>query len=458
MTPTIRLGVTGLSRAGKTVFITALVRALQSGGRLPFFAAEAESRILSAVLVPQPDDTIPRFDYEDHLAALGADPPAWPESTRRISELRIVLTYRTASPVAAMLGPQRLNVDIVDYPGEWLIDLGLMDRSFEAWSAEALELAAARPKAAAEFTAFASALPGGDPEQTAIAGAALYTRYLEACRSGDEGVATMGPGRFLTPGDYEGSPLVTFFPLGAETAASPALRRLLRDRYNGYRDKLVTPFFKTHFARLDRQIVLVDALGAINRGPAATADLERALADVLSAFRPGTNSWLDALLGRRHIDKLAFAATKADHLPSSSHDRLESILALITQRAAMRAAGAGADVHVMALAALRSTREAEAKAGNERLPLIVGTPLDGETLGAKRFDGRTETAVFPGDLPVDPAQALVGLTPDAEAAAVRFLRFRPTRLTGPGPGGDIPPAPHIRLDRALDFLLSDRLQ
>src|SRR5262245_48057517 len=41
MTPTVRLGVTGLARAGKTVFITALVRSLVEGGRLPFFHAMA---------------------------------------------------------------------------------------------------------------------------------------------------------------------------------------------------------------------------------------------------------------------------------------------------------------------------------------------------------------------------------------------------------------------------------
>ena len=35
--PTIRLGVTGLSRAGKTVFITALIHGLTRGGRFPVF-------------------------------------------------------------------------------------------------------------------------------------------------------------------------------------------------------------------------------------------------------------------------------------------------------------------------------------------------------------------------------------------------------------------------------------
>ena len=36
--PTLRLGVTGLSRSGKTVFITSLVHNLLNGGRLPLLA------------------------------------------------------------------------------------------------------------------------------------------------------------------------------------------------------------------------------------------------------------------------------------------------------------------------------------------------------------------------------------------------------------------------------------
>ena len=70
--PVIRLGVTGLSRAGKTVFITSLVANLMDRGRMPQLMAEAEGRILAAYLQPQPDDTMPRFDYETHLGALTA--------------------------------------------------------------------------------------------------------------------------------------------------------------------------------------------------------------------------------------------------------------------------------------------------------------------------------------------------------------------------------------------------
>jgi hypothetical protein len=65
--PTVRLGVTGLSRAGKTVFVTALVHGIVRGGRLPVFEALASGRIAGARLSPQPDDAVPRFDYERHL-------------------------------------------------------------------------------------------------------------------------------------------------------------------------------------------------------------------------------------------------------------------------------------------------------------------------------------------------------------------------------------------------------
>ena len=92
--PVIRLGVTGLARSGKTVFITSLVANLLDRGRMPGLMAEAEGRIGAAYLQPQPDDTVPRFDFESHLAALTGPQPHWPDSTRAISELRLSLRVR----------------------------------------------------------------------------------------------------------------------------------------------------------------------------------------------------------------------------------------------------------------------------------------------------------------------------------------------------------------------------
>ena len=66
---------------------------------------------------------------------------------------------------------------------------------------------------------------------------------------------------------------------------------MMRRRYDAYRDIVVRPFFRDHFARLDRQIVLVDTLAAINAGPDAVLDLERALAQVLDCFQIGRKTF-----------------------------------------------------------------------------------------------------------------------------------------------------------------------
>ena len=459
-TPTVRLGVTGLARSGKTVFITALVRSLVANGRLPFFGPAAEGRILRAYLEPQPDDDVPRFAYEEHLASLAAEQPAWPQSTRRISELRITIEYESRHLLRRRVGSGRLHVDIVDYPGEWLIDLPMLDLSFAQWSRTALAAARdpRRSTAAAPFLAFLLAHDAANPEDEhkAIEGAALYTAYLRAARIISPADLMLGPGRFLMPGDHEGSPLLTFMPLdltdGVEVKRG-SLAAMMERRYDAYRTRIVRPFFRDHFARLDRQIVLVDALGAIASGAAAVRDLEASLATVLASFRPGASRWLSALLPRR-IDRIVFAATKADHIHHTSHDRLEAVLTALTKRAADRATFQGAEVKALALAALRSTEETEIVHNGEALGCIVGTPLKGEIIDGRVFDGAARARVFPGDVPGDAMSLLDGR---AGASDLSLVRFGPQRVAADAPDGRRAPWPHIRLDRALDFLIGDRL-
>jgi predicted YcjX-like family ATPase len=273
------------------------------------------------------------------------------------------------------------------------------------------------------------------------------------------------PGRFLMPGNLRGSPALTFAPLDlpAEGAAPEgSLWAMMVRRYEAYKDVVVRPFFRDHFSRLDRQVVLVDALAAFNSGPEALVDLEAALAGILDCFRIGRSTLLSALF-RPKIDRILFAATKADHLHHSSHDRLEAVLRRTVSRAVATAEDTGAEIDVVALAAVRATREAQVQRGREKLPSILGTPAASEMAGGEAFDGNTEVATFPGDLPADPEQLFAGegafrglSSAAAEKTDFRFLRFRPPQLDSPGADG--PMLPHIRLDRALQFLIGDRLQ
>ena len=120
--PTLRLGVTGLARSGKTVFTTALVHHLTRGTPLPAFRAAAEGRIRRARLAHQPDDEVARFPYEEHAETM-IEARRWPQSTTRISEMRVEVEYERAAGWRS--GPATLTLDIVDYPGEWLLDLAL---------------------------------------------------------------------------------------------------------------------------------------------------------------------------------------------------------------------------------------------------------------------------------------------------------------------------------------------
>src|SRR5262245_61864787 len=205
MTPTVRLGVTGLARSGKTVFITSLIRNLVGGGRLPFLAAMAEGRVARAYLEPQPDDRVARFAYEEHLSDLARDPPLWPESTRQVSQLRLTVEYRSARVMRRALSTGRLHIDVVDYPGEWLLDLPLLDLDFAQWSAGALRDAQARaglPAAQTWLRFLGSIDPAGPAEEPrAIEGSKLFTLYLQEARAADAPLAAPmiapGPGRFL---------------------------------------------------------------------------------------------------------------------------------------------------------------------------------------------------------------------------------------------------------------------
>ncbi len=443
--PVIRLGVTGLSRAGKTVFITSLVANLIDRGRMPQLLAASNGAIRAAYLRPQPDDTVARFDYEAHLGALLGETPHWPDSTRAVSELRLSMRVQPGGLLGAVSGPRTVHLDIVDYPGEWLLDLALLDKSYDDWSRDTLARLEERGIAADYLRAAEAADPAAVLDEVrAQALAAAFGDYLHAARKA--GYSDCTPGRFLLPGDLAGSPVLTFAPLaGSQSAGRGSLGREMARRFEAYKAKVVKPFFRDHFARIDRQIVLVDALGAIHAGPRALEDLRRAMGEILSAFRPGRNPFLARLLRGRRVEKILFAATKADHLHHSQHPRLTAIMEALVKEARARADFSGAETAAMSIAALRATVEETVDHDGRRLDCVRGTLLDGR-----------QAAFYPGELPEDPARLLQPAREGARKwldADYEIMTFAPARLRlKPGEG-----PPHIRLDRAAQFLIGDRL-
>jgi predicted YcjX-like family ATPase len=217
-------------------------------------------------------------------------------------------------------------------------------------------------------------------------------------------------------------------------------------RYNAYKSKVVQPFFRDYFAKIDRQIVLLDVLGALHQGPRATEDLRRTMVDVLRAFRPGRNGWLSQMLGKRRVEKILFAATQADHLHQNQHANLTAIMQAMLDDAQSRANFAGAQTMAISMASLRCTVE----------ETILRSGISLDAVRGNLVKTGKQAAMYPGQLPSDPARILSPARDGAETwlqSDYALMGFLPAKMQLKPQEG----LPHIRLDRAAEFLIGDYL-
>ncbi len=433
---TVRLAVTGLRQSGKTVFITTLIHHLLHGQDLPFFTPVKQKRLLGARLLPPHVGDPPSFPFELSRAALSAETPSWPEPTRGLSSLSLEFRVANTGFLTRQFSDYRSQqVEIIDYPGEWLLDLPMMEQSFSDWSGATIDLArsSARREIAADWLSAIeqeNVTPSASDRAATLA--ELYRRYLMSAQAA--GFSLLQPGRMTMPGEMEGVEHLNFCPLPPATSK---LYTVMSDRFEHYRDRVVRPFYADHFSRFDRQIVLVDLLSSLNRGRAVFEDTQDALKTVVESFRYGSSS-LIARLFRPQIETLLFVATKADHVAHNQHHNLRLLLEQMVFDAAGQARFEGVQPVFMAIASQRSTD-------------MVKTDHHGQTLSCVR--GRLkgedrETVLFPGEIPSDPPA-----DEDWADGRFRFRDFAPRRLRTNG--SDQPQ--HIRLDQALDVLLGDRL-
>jgi len=446
----LRLAVTGLSRSGKTAFITAMVNQLLSvnnGARLPMLGAAREERLLGVKRVPQRDLGIQRFTYDEGLAQLYGTPPAWPTPTRGVSEMRLALRYRSHdSLLRHFKDTSTLYLEIVDYPGEWLLDLPMLAQDYLSWSRQMTGLLQGdRAEWSAAWRKLCAGLDPHAPadENRLAAISEAWTDYLLRCKR--EGLHFIQPGRFVLPGDMAGAPALQFFPWPdvdnfGESRLAQADKTtnlgMLRSRFDYYCEKVVKGFYKNHFLRFDRQIVLVDCLQPLNSGPQAFNDMRLALTQLMQSFQYGQRTLFRRLFSPV-IDKLLFAATKADHVTVDQHANMVSLLQQLVQDAWQNAAFEGIARECMGIASVQATQSGLVDVQGEQIPALRGNRLS---------DGAPLT-VYPGEVPARlPGSAFW------EKQGFQFEQFRPQVM-------DVDrPLPHIRLDAALEFLIGDKLR
>ncbi|MDG3088194.1 YcjX family protein [Vibrio hannami] len=443
----LRLAVTGLSRAGKTAFITSLVNQLvysSTHDNLPLLRVSQDKRLIGAKRVPQTNMLVPRFAYDEAMDSLHAEPPYWPEPTRDVSEIRLAIRYRPQKGAKSLLAKtSTLYLDIIDYPGEWLLDLPLLELSYEEWSAtqyagmteDRRTLANCWMSAAENIDLFAEA-----DEKQIQSVSETFTEYLYKCK--EAGFHWVQPGRFVLPGELAGAPVLQFFPLPehcnvADLAKSSkgSSYQMLKSRYEEYQKRVVRAFYKNHFSTFDRQIVLVDCLQPLNAGYESFNDMKDALEQIMKSFRYGRSSMLKRLFAPK-IDKVLFAATKADHVTPDQHGNLVSLLQQMVHPSWQHAAFEDIEMECISMASIQATVPGFVSQGASNSPAIRGTTLSGEPM-----------TLYPGEVP----RKLPGAD-YWKNSGFEFSSFRPM------PSDEGQPCKHLRLDKALQYLIGDKLK
>ena len=328
--PTVRLAVTGLANAGKTIFITQLISHLEHFKRSRFDLGAGRS-ITGAKRYTILRPGLKAFPYEEARAHLLGRDPHWPPATRNVAGIGIELTLVDET---AWFKRRNYSIEIFDFPGELLADLNLPDQSFGEWSIATLRGLAdpaspAYPAAAPYLALLRDLRADTDPAQLVRA---YHDTLEEAVRCGARTVSPAGwiytrlGGTFSAPMD--------FAPLPGGVA--PDLRRKFRKTYDEYARSLEP--LTTVFRECSNHIVLVDVLEILRDGQPRYIERKTALQAIvefykgshglLSRMTRDAASWigLPVTPGRVPLARAVIAATKADAVLEDDRGRLAGLL------------------------------------------------------------------------------------------------------------------------------------
>ncbi|AWF80813.1 hypothetical protein BTJ40_08360 [Microbulbifer sp. A4B17] len=436
----ICIGITGLSGAGKSTFLTSLIYQLSNPekSQLPGFAPALNGDLLGAELKPALDSGLNPFDYETCLSALMAELPSWPQSTREASAMELHIHLRSRRRFRKA-GRKTLVVELRDYPGEWLMDLPLLRMDYAEWCRHQTHLLStdARSKLAPELAAQLAALsPQASADEVDLDELWVgYRRFLLNCRARFN-LSYLQPGRALLDEEAYGVvPLLDLRGLDpAQLAALPesSVFKILQARYDRYVKNQVRPFVDSHFRHLDRQLVLVDMIGALFAGEQSLEDMRLAFTHLADTFRYG-ESGVISKLWRPKVNRLLFAATKVDQVLAADHDALRQLLGQQLQQAFSDARHRGLPVFSEAIAAVRCSREGQRNGRR----MLMGYDLQGQYLGF-------ENAEIFSQLPYE------------DQGWSHYAGAAPPQLRPPV-GMQAGHIPHIRVDALLNLLLGDKV-
>lgn len=423
----IKIAITGLSHSGKTVFITSLIDQLLYQDKLK---AVTLSNASFKVGIKPPQKNFKRFDYYTLINKLKHE-YVWPKGTNDISH--ILLEFESKSRFS-FFNNSKFTLELIDYPGEWLLDLTLLELSFEEWSVKTIALLKEIDDIQVkQYLKTISSIDKNtkDPREEVK----IHTEYKELLIYLKKNhYSLLTPGRFIIPSDLINDPILHFAPIDVNATE---LAKVFQEKYNRYVKEVVREIHLEHFKRFQRQVVLVDVIEALQNGHKCYRDMKAGLKSMLYLYDHKNKNFISQWF-TPSIKKVLFVATKADQVAASQHENFSRLLNDMIQelRHDMDISHIQTDTQV--IASLKSTITIEKKYEGMMLSFIRGILKD----DAKLHD------LYSGEMPSKFPNKV-----EWNTANYGYKNFLPPIK----PYREDEPLEHINMDKVIKKLIGDFL-
>ncbi|WP_331775055.1 YcjX family protein [Sulfurospirillum sp. 1612] len=423
---TTKIAITGLSHSGKTVFITSLIDQLLNQKKVSWLTSK--HRPFKVRLAP-PKATMKRFDYYTFAREI-KQKSAWPNGTDTITST--VLEFEKKSKFS-FLKNSRFKLEIIDYPGEWILDIGLLNLSYEAWSTRVLTwLQESEEPEALRYLDELKTLcdQSGGP----VLEHKLHDSYCTLLHHLKERhYSLLTPGRFLMPADLAGDPLLVFAPI-ANTKC--ALHAVYKKRYDAYLHDIVRDIQLKHFHGFDRQIVLVDMVEALQHGPKCYHDMKTGLDRMLSLYSYKNRKFFFKFFPS--IRNVTFVATKADLVAASQSNNYLALLDEMTENIRAELDISHIKTNTQVIASVKCTQSITQQYQGKTLSFVRGVSAKDKKL----------VEIYPGEMPSS-------YPPPTQWRADHYAyeAFLPPQKSYK----ENEPFDHIHMDRVIESLIGDLL-
>lgn len=374
---TTKIAITGLSRSGKTVFITSLIDQLLHQNKIESFTSK--HRPFKVTLQP-PRAEMQRFEYYTYSSQIKND-AKWPNGTSSITST--LLEFESKAQFS-LLGNSKFRIEIIDYPGEWILDIALLNKNYEQWSSEVITWMEKIDETSVR--GYLAKLKRLDSRSLQTQEQELHQHYSDIVKElKAKHYSNITPGRFLMPSDLAGDPMLLFAPIPKATSA---LHQAFKERYDTYLKEIVKKIQLEHFRGFDKQIVLIDIVEALQHGAQCYSDMKEGLRNMLSLYDHRNKNFI-AQWFKPSINNVTFVATKADLVASSQHN---NYLALLNEMVAdiRREMDIGhIKTQTQIIASLNSTQNIKCKHEGKTISCLRG-------IDAK--DGNV-VEIYPGEMP-----------------------------------------------------------